>query len=207
VPDQLDCQMPALCYGDIETARAGLRRNVAGLAEAVRDGYTIVSAEPTATLMLREEMLDVIDSAEARLVAENTRDLCEFLLDLHEHRKLSTDFAPIQMNLGYHMPCHLGALKIGRPGLELLRLIPGIKVKGIQAGCCGLAGTFGFQKKNFDVAMAAGSRLSEALREDSIEAGTTECATCKMQMELGGGKPVWHPVRLLSRAYSQASDR
>ncbi|MBN1343663.1 MAG: anaerobic glycerol-3-phosphate dehydrogenase subunit C [Phycisphaerae bacterium] len=206
VPDQVGCQMPAMCYGDLATARRGLRYNVERLAEAVRDGCTIVSGEPTATLTLREEVFDLIDSDEARLVAEHTEDVCGYLWRMHQGGRLRTDFRPMPMTLGYHMPCHLGALRIGRPGVELLRLIPELKVEVIEAGCCGLAGTYGFQQKGFETSMAAGARLAEALRAERIDAGATECATCKMQMELGGGKPTWHPLVLLARSHGLLGD-
>ena len=201
VPDQVGCQMPAMVYGDVETAKAGLTRNIAGLSDAVRDGYTVVSAEPTATLCLRSEALDLIDNDDARLVAENTQDACEYLRALHRAGQLRTDMHPIPLTVGYHTPCHLGAMSIGRPGAELLDLVPELTVERIEAGCCGLAGTFGFQRKAFDVSMAAGERLADALRNDRFDAGLTECATCKMQMELAGGKPTWHPIVLLARAY------
>ncbi len=207
VPDQVGCQMPAICYGDLEAARAGLQRNIDSLARAVDEGRTIVSAEPTATLTLRDEMLDLIDSDDARRVAENTRDLGEYLLALHRAGELETDFRPMPMTVGYHMPCHLGAMKIGRPSVTLARLIPELHVEIIEAGCCGLAGTFGFQAKHFDVAMTAGQRLGQALRAPELDAGMTECATCKMQMELSGHKPTWHPIVLLARAYGHGGDQ
>lgn len=204
VPDQVGCQMPAICYGDVDAARARLQRNIDSLARAVDDGRTVVSAEPTATLTLREEMLDLIDTDDARRVAESTRDLSEFLLELHRAGDLDTDFKPIPMTVGYHTPCHLGAMKVGRPSVTLTRLIPELTVEVIEAGCCGLAGTFGFQAKNFDVSMSAGQRLGQALRSPQLDAGMTECATCKMQMELSGHKPTWHPIVLLSRAYGDS---
>jgi anaerobic glycerol-3-phosphate dehydrogenase C subunit len=201
VPDQVSCQMPAMCYGNLESARVGAIRNLSKLAEAIRAGYTVVSSEPTATLCLREEYLDLTDSDDARLVAAHTQDVCEYLLGLHRKGHLKGDLYPLPMTVGYHTPCHLGALQIGRPGVELLRLIPELKVTIIEAGCCGLAGTYGFQRKNFDTSMAAGARLAEALRNDRFDAGTTECATCRMQMEFATGKPTWHPMVLLARAY------
>jgi glycerol-3-phosphate dehydrogenase subunit C len=99
------------------------------------------------------------------------------------------------------MPCHLAALGIGRPGVRLLRLIPELKIEIIEAGCCGLAGTYGFQRKNYNLSVAAGSRLSKALRDERLQAGATECATCKMQMEAMSGKSVWHPLVLLAASY------
>lgn len=201
VPDQVGCRMPAVCYGDLKTAKKGLARNIASLARAVRDGYTVVSAEPTAALMFRQEALDLIDSDDARLVAEHTQDVCEYLLALHRDGKLRTDLWSVPMTLGYHMPCHLGAMEIGRPAVSLMELIPELTVVEMEAGCCGLAGTFGFRRKHFNTSLAAGGRLHEALRGSRIDAGLTECATCKMQMELIGAKPTMHPMIVLAHSY------
>lgn len=207
VPDQDACHMPAICYGDIDSARERIVRTLSNMAGLVRDGYTIVSGEPTATLCLRQEYLDLLDGQDARIVAENTQDLCEYLWALHNRRQLRADLAPMPISLAYHCPCHLAAMEIGLPGLQLLQLIPQLRVKAIGAGCCGLAGTFGFQQRNFETSVAAGSRLADALGHADVEAGATECATCKMQMEFLGRKKVWHPMVLLARSYGLHKSR
>jgi len=201
IPPQTGCGMPTINYGDLELARKYLKYNIKHLSEAVREGYIIVCTEPTAALCLKEEYLWLDDSAEARLVAENTYEFGQFLLRLHEAGALKTDFKPLKMHLGYHAPCHLKALQIGTPSLELLRLIPHLRITPLNAGCCGIAGTFGFQKKNFDISMQAGQRLFEALADESIDCGVTECSTCNIQMQQGAGKQVLHPAKVLAMAY------
>ena len=111
------------------------------------------------------------------------------------------DFQPVNMHFGYHAPCHLKAMEIGYPGVELVKLVPGVKVTVIDRGCCGVAGTYGFQKKNFDTSMAAGAGLFEALKAPEIQYGLSECSTCKMQMEQGSGKYCYHPVKVLAMGY------
>jgi len=196
------CGMPAIVYGDAQRARRLVRRNVARLARYVRQGYQIVCSEPTATLCLKQEYTDWDDSFEAVLVANHTQDVCAFLRELDERCGLRSDFEPLRLRLAYHAPCHLKALQIGQPGLELLRRVPGVQVEPIQAGCCGIGGTFGFQARHYALSMQIGAGLIEALRNDAVGFGATECSTCKLQMEQASGQRVLHPVSILARAYN-----
>lgn len=204
LPAQKGCGMPAISYGELEYGRRSLGYNVEQLADVVRRGYKIVCSEPTAALTLKEEYLDVQPSADAELVAENTFELCDYLWRLHQEGKLRTDFQPVEVTFGYHAPCHLKALGVGFPGESLVRLVPGATVVHIDQGCCGMAGTFGFQRKNFELSMQAGSRLFEALSAGGIELGLSECSTCKIQMEQGAGKQTVHPIKVLAEAYGHA---
>jgi len=107
----------------------------------------------------------------------------------------------VEMRLAYHQPCHYQALESGDRTWELLSRIEGLELERLPKSCCGIAGTFGFQKKGYDLSMQAGAVMLDALRESSAQAGVTECSTCKMQMELGSGRPVMHPAKVLARAY------
>ena len=95
------------------------------LAEAVRQGYRIVTTEPAAALCLTHEYLNLVEDDDARLVADNTSEACSYLWRLHQDGQLELDLKPVNATLGYHLPCHLRALRVGTPGYHLLRLIPG----------------------------------------------------------------------------------
>ncbi len=201
VPPQQWAGMPKIDYGDVEGAKPIIRYNTQHLAEAVRKGYKIICSEPTAALCLKEEYPDIMESEDIRLVAENTWELMDYLRDLHRRGILKTDFKSLDYQLGYHAPCHLKALKEGFPGMELVKLIPGVKVSYINQGCCGIAGTFGFKTFGFEVSMKAGTPLFDGLKSPEIQWGMSECSTCKMQMEQGSGKPCIHPAKVLAQAY------
>jgi len=99
------------------------------------------------------------------------------------------------------MPCHYEALKIDGGTINLMAQIPGVEIENLPHNCCGIAGTFGFQKKNFDLSMQAGEPMLQPLRQSNADYGLTECATCKMQMELGGNKKILHPIKIMAAAY------
>jgi Fe-S oxidoreductase len=160
-----------------------------------------VASEPSAALCLVREYPRLIDDEDARLVADHSGEACCYLWKMHTSGKLMLDFQPIQASLGYHSPCHLKALEVGSPGEHLLRLIPGLKLQQIREGCSGMAGTFGLKRPNYRGSLRAGRGLITRLRDPGLQAGVTECSTCKIQMEQGTTKPTIHPIKLLALAY------
>ncbi|HLA84767.1 MAG TPA: FAD-linked oxidase C-terminal domain-containing protein [Thermoguttaceae bacterium] len=206
-PKQRPAGTTAIAYGDLDYARRLAQRNTAVFAEAVRQGYHVVTTEPAATLTLRREYLDLLDDDDARLVAENTSDACHYLWTLHTKGQLLLDLNPIHATIAYHLPCRLAAQGVGAPGENLLRLIPGLSVQRIDAGCSGMGGTFGLRARNYRTSLRIGWGLIAALRDPRIHAGATECSTCKMQMEQGTVKPTIHPIKLLALAYGLMPER
>lgn len=198
---QRDSGMPALVVGDVDHARELALANLRLLGNAVRDGYTVVCSEPTAALMLRQEYLKLTDDLDAALVAENTRDIGQYLVGLEARGQLPAPEVPLRAKVGYHQPCHLRALDVGTPGLDLIRTIPELEVEYIDRGCSGMAGTFGLHRDNFRTSLRAGRGLLSRLRDSDIEIGSTECSACRMQMEQNSPKRTLHPVKLLSLGY------
>jgi Fe-S oxidoreductase len=92
-------------------------------------------------------------------------------------------------------------MRIGSPGENLLRLIPGLTVHHLEEGCSGMAGTFGLRRENYRTSLRIGLGLITRLRDPVYQAGVTECSTCKLQMEQGTTKPTVHPLKLLALSY------
>jgi FAD/FMN-containing dehydrogenase/Fe-S oxidoreductase len=200
-PHQLPSGMPAMAQGAVDRAERMANRNVPILAEAVRQGYQIITTEPSAALCLQQEYVHLLGDDEARLVAQHTQDACDYLWRLHQAGKLELDFKPINATVGYHLPCHLRALEVGSPGESLLRLIPGLNVQRVEKGCSGMAGIYGLKRGNYRASLRIGWGLISALRQPPLQIGATECSTCKIQMEQGANKPTIHPLKLLALAY------
>jgi Fe-S oxidoreductase len=193
--------MAGITLGAVDSARRLAAKNVAMLADAVRQGYHIVATEPAAALCLTHEYTKLLDEDDARLVARNTSEACTYLWRLHQSGKLELDLKPVNAAVGYHLPCHLKALGVGSPGEQLLRLVPGLIVRRIEAGCSGMAGTFGLKQENYRSSLRAGWGLISAMRRPAVQVGATECSACKIQMEQGTTKPTIHPIKLLALAY------
>ncbi|MFO7900176.1 MAG: FAD-linked oxidase C-terminal domain-containing protein, partial [Planctomycetota bacterium] len=190
-----------MLYGDVAGARRQAEKLLKRVGPLVEEGYRVVFAEPRAALYVKKEMLDCIDTPAARAVSAASFDLMQFLLSLHRAGRLDTRFRALPVPMAYHAPCHLRAMQIGTPALELLRLVPELPVADLGGGCCGMAGTFGLLQKNYDLSMQIGRPLFDELRDLDVRYGLTECSYCAMQLQQGSGKRVIHPIQVLHRAY------
>jgi len=199
---QQQAAMPLITRGVLDPARHTAEHNVALLAEAVRQGYTIVATEPSAVLALTHEYLTLLPGDhDAELVAKNTYEACHYLWRCHQRGQLQLDFRPLTTTLGLHTPCHMKALEVGTPVESLLDLIPGLRVERLEKGCSGIAGMYGFQRQNYRNSLRAGLPLLTAIRTGAFQVATTTCSTCKIQMEQGTSKPTIHPIKLVALAY------
>jgi Fe-S oxidoreductase len=202
LPKQRPAPLPAVVYGDVKTARRDLAYSVKHLAEAVRAGYTIVCSEPSAAMCLREELRHYVAGEDAELVSQNTVELMNYLSDLKKRGKLKPPIRSIVDEYAYHLPCHLCAVGDDTVTLKLLNDHFRIETNDLQAGCCGLSGTFGMQKKNYDLSNRMAERLKTAIKTSSTKAVITECAACKMQIEHLAPTTVTHPIKLLAHCYN-----
>ncbi len=200
-PNQGPSGMGMISMGAVESARKLAEKNLPPLAEAVRGGYSIIVSEPSTALCLTHEYPNLLDDEDARLVAGGTVEACTYLWRLHQQGNLQLDFQPVNSVVAYHQPCHIRALNVGSPAENLLRLVPGLTVQRVEKGCSGMAGTFGLKKENYRTSLRAGWDLISQMRRPDLQAGTTECSACKIQMEQGTSKPTLHPLKLLALAY------
>jgi glycerol-3-phosphate dehydrogenase subunit C len=85
-----------------------------------------------------------------------------------------------------------------------MKLIPGLQVQAFGDRCCGLAGTFGLKKENYDLSMQIGEHLFEEIRKSGVDRVVTNCGSCAIQIAQGTGLNVVHPLTLLAEAYRKA---
>ncbi len=168
-------------------------------------GLPIVGTSTSCTLTLKEEapeLLDMHDEA-AQTLRMGVWDMFEWLRELYEQGELPTDFRSIDMILPYHAPCQQRAHRVGKPALELMRLIPGLDVRESHAACCGIAGTYGYKTEKYRIAMDVGADLFNFVTEQGpvIPFSACDSETCRWQMEHGTGIPSRHPVEFLAAAY------
>ncbi|MFM8402102.1 MAG: 4Fe-4S dicluster domain-containing protein, partial [Pirellula sp.] len=102
--------MTKITLGDVQRVGRLVAPQLRRLADAVRQGYTIVATEPTAALCLQHEYPNLFPSDDANLVASNTQEAGSYLWEMHNRNELELDFKPLSMSIVYHTPCHLRAL-------------------------------------------------------------------------------------------------
>lgn len=205
LPAQNCCGLPLLSNGEFAAARRYHQNNVRSLVTYARQGIPIVGTSTSCTLTLKEEAPELLDmnDEDTRLVAQNTYDFNEFLLLLAEQGTLNNNFAEIKMTLPYHVPCQYRAHRLGRPGGELLELVPGLQVTESNADCCGIAGTYGYKKEKYNIAMAVGQPLFDFVKDFGSPLVICDSETCRWQITHATGLPAIHPVELLAAAYGK----
>lgn len=205
VPKQTCCGLPKLTNGSLPEARLDVLQNAGILAHYVRKGYDIITSCTSCDLSLKEEWRYSIDNEDTALVARNTYQLSEYLLMLRDEGLLREDFAyempPDTQYYSYHSPCHLRVAANASCSARLLELIPGLKFEHIQAGCCGMSGSWGMKKQNYQTSLAIGEDLKRAMQRPGTD-GITDCPTCRLQIQhLAEGRDGQHPAVVLADAY------
>ena len=200
VPRQQCCGIPAVVNSNMDLARKYGKQNIARLSQ-LPEGIDIIASSTSCGLMLKHDYDHLLEIPEAPKVGARTYDVMEYLWTLHEEGELNEKFQEVKARVLYHAPCHLKSHGIGYPAMRLLRLIPGVEVKEVDEGCCGISGTFGVKVEKYELSMQIGSRLFEAVKAAGPDVVLADCETCRMQVEHGAGARSEHPIEILAKAY------
>ena len=183
--------------GDFKGARKMGLYNVPSLLHAIDSGSDIVFSSTSCGHMIKHEYSHLLNIPEAEEVAKHTFDIFEFLRNLKESNGFNNHFKELSLKAAYFAPCHLRALGIGLPALEILRLIPGLKIDNIEADCCGMGGIFGFKKEKYEISQEIGRDLAEAIDRLKPDIILSDCEGCRMQIRHLTGLKVLHPIQIL----------
>ncbi len=199
------CGRASISKGLLDQARAMAQDMVERLAPYAERGVPIVGCEPSCLLTLREEHLALLPGdPRAEAVAGQAKLVEELLVEAIDDGSLRLDPAsPVAgSRIVFHGHCHQKALAGTQATVALLERIPGAEVVELDAGCCGMAGSFGFESEHYELSMQIGeTRLFPALRGE--DAGTLVAATgvsCRQQIAHGVGREARHPVQIVWEA-------
>ena len=173
--------------------------NVEVLKKAVDAGLKVVTTSSSCTFTIRDEyphLLGVDNSAVRDSMLLATRFIFE-KLEKGAELKFKPDF---HLKIAYHVPCHLEKLGWGVFSEKLLRMIPGVEFTLLDSACCGMAGTYGFKKENYQFSQAIGAPLFDQIKVVNPDIVACDCETCKWQIEMSTGFTVKHPISLLADA-------
>jgi FAD/FMN-containing dehydrogenase/Fe-S oxidoreductase len=196
------CGRPMISKGMLEDARTNAQHNVDLLYEYITKGIPIIGTEPSCILTLRDEYPDLLAQDEKALaVANNSFLLDEFLADLSRRGELDLQFHARPETLLFHGHCHQKALAGVENSLQLLGLVPRVNVKPLDAGCCGMAGSFGFEREHYDISMQIGERvLFPTIRDNPDATVIISGVSCRQQIEHGVGIKAIHLSEFLAHA-------
>jgi len=199
------CGSPLVVNGFMDEARDNAVKNMERIKSWADQGYPIITCCTSCGLMLKQEYQELFGLEEAAENAKHLYDAMEFLLLLDSEQRLNTNFGDIRANFMYHAPCHLRAQGMGLPALDVLDMIPGIKIENADAGCCGISGSYGFKKDKYEIAMAIGDKLFQKIKQSGVDTAVCDCGTCRLQIGHGAGVKTMHPISLLRLAYKNFS--
>jgi Fe-S oxidoreductase len=193
------CGRPMISKGLLKDAQQLAARNVHQLMRFVQQGIPIVGCEPSCVSAIKDDYVDLVSGAEARRVAENTFMIEEILVN---HSLLTTHHSPLTTHqILLHGHCHQKALFGTLSTLALLRSA-GYEVTEIPSGCCGMAGSFGYEKEHYDLSLQIGElSLFPAVRAASPETLIVAPGTsCRHQIANATGREAKHPMEVVADA-------
>jgi Fe-S oxidoreductase len=197
--DKVCCGRPMISKGLVEDARRCARHNVEALRTYAEQKIPIIGCEPSCLLTLRDEYLDLLPGEAVKSVARQSLMLEEWLVKILEAGRWS----PRQQHNGkvlLHGHCHQKAHIGTGPLIRCLKELGGFEVDEVDSGCCGMAGSFGFEAEHYGLSMEVGKRrLFRAV--EAVEKEVTVVAagvSCRQQIEHGTGRVARHPVELLA---------
>ena len=204
VEKEVCCGMPKLELGDLEAVAHNKELNIPVLARLAREGYAILTAVPSCTLMFKQELpLMFPDDAEVAAVAEAMFDPFEYLVLRHKDGLLRTDFAKPLGKVSYHVPCHLRVQNMGQKTRELLEKVPGTQVTTVER-CAGHDGTWGVKAEYYENSMKIGRPVFRQMGEAAPDYVSSDCAIAGRHILQGMGDTraqKQHPITLIRLAY------
>lgn len=193
------CGVPLIANGFIEQAKKQARVNAESLTDAViGKGIPVVATSSTCAFTIRDEYPHVLD-VDTTQVREHVELATRYLYRLLDGgRELKLKSTP--MKIAYHTPCHMEKMGWTPYTLALLQMITGVELTVLDSQCCGIAGTYGFKKENYETSQGIGAGLFRQIEESGVDLVVTDCETCKWQIEMSTSKKCEHPISLLARA-------
>lgn len=192
-----------LSKGLLRKAKTIANRNVVQLKDLVRADRPLIGVEPSAILTFRDEYLDLVDDQhleDARQLAKNTWLIDEFLASEMTAGYIAKQrFKPQQKKIKLHGHCYQKAFHLLRHTEQILTFPEGFEVETIPSGCCGMAGSFGYEKEHYEVSMKIAELvLLPAVRNTSEEEIIAAPGTsCRHQIKDGAARRAYHPVEIL----------
>ena len=185
----------------IDQAKKNAVNNVESIRKSVYERQMpVIGTSSSCNFTIRDEYPHLlgVDNSDVRDYIELAT---KFIYRLIEEDKVKLVFKKdYKAKIAYHTPCHMEKLGWGIFSTELLRMIPGVELTILDSNCCGIAGTYGFKKENYEVSQAIGKPLFDQIAQIKPDFVACDCETCKWQIEMSTEKTVKNPISVLAEA-------
>lgn len=195
------CGTALISNGMIDQAKKNAKLNVENIRKSVNERQMpVIATSSSCTFTIRDEYPHLLGIENG-----DVRDYMElatrFIYRLIDQNKVKLVFKKdYKAKVAYHTPCHMERLGWGIFSTELLNMIPGVELTILDSNCCGIAGTYGFKKENYEVSQAIGKPLFDQIGSINPDYVACDCETCKWQIEMSTGKTVKNPISVLAEA-------
>lgn len=206
IPEHEESGRSWMSKGLIRKAKGIANRNIARLRPLITDETPLIGIEPSAILTFRDEYIDLAEDElleDAKALAQHVYMIDEFLAREISVARISPEaFTKEKRTIKLHGHCQQKAISSVGPSVQLLSLPENYTVETIPSGCCGMAGSFGYEKEHYDISMKVGELVLlptvRAASDDTIIAAPG--TSCRHQIKDGTGRKAKHPVEVLYEA-------
>lgn len=204
LPNHKESGRSFISKGFLKQAKEIANRNVFYLVDEISAETPLIGIEPSAILTFRDEYLRLVDDKDsAQALAKHCFTIEEFIANEIKLGNITeSQFSQEEKTIKLHVHCHQKALSNQKHSFDMLNLPTNYKVTIIPSGCCGMAGSFGYEKEHYDISMAIGEHtLFPAVRKASEETIIAAAGTsCRHQIKDGTQRESLHPVTILRKA-------
>ena len=202
LPEKVDSGRPAYSKGVLSQAKAKAIHNLKVLEPYANNGIPILGVEPSVVVMLKKEYRDLVPGLQAEQVADLSSLVEDYLIQGVETGRFEFNFDGKPRKILYHGHCQQKANLGTEKTLELLRLIPNCTIEEIEAGCCGMAGAFGYEKEHYSLSLeiaeiALAPRIRNSDPDTIIAASGT---SCREQILHTTDRIALHPLEIFAEA-------
>lgn len=175
--------------------------NMKSMRQAIQNkDEAIVTTSSTCTFTMRDEYKHLLEIKNED-VRSSLMLATRFLYNLIHEKKIRLVFRnDFQRKVAYHTACHMERMGWVVYSTELMRMIPGLDLIMLESQCCGIAGTYGFKKENYERSQKIGESLFDHINEIDPDCVSTDCETCKWQIEMSTRYKVINPISLIAEA-------
>jgi FAD/FMN-containing dehydrogenase/Fe-S oxidoreductase len=206
IPKLTNSGRALLSKGFLKRARKVAEFNISVLSSLVSKDIPLIGIEPSAILSFRDDYIDLVSENlrnDAKKLAANTMLFEEFFMKEVESGKINKNFfTDKKLHIKYHGHCHQKALATTEPTIQMMSVPQNYEVEQIDSGCCGMAGSFGFEKEHYEISMKIGElKLFPAIRRTDVHTIIAASGTsCRQQILDGTDRNAFHPIEILFNA-------
>ena len=195
------CGVALISNGLIKQATKQAKHNVEAFKKSiVEKKMPVISTSSTCIFTIRDEYPHLL-GVKNEEIRDESELATRFLFRLIDSGELKLVFKDsYKKRIAYHTPCHMEKLGWSIYSTTLLRMIPGVDFMSLESRCCGIAGTYGFKKENYETSQGVGQPLFDQIDNSGADFVSTDCETCKWQVEMSTTKKVEHPISILAEA-------